>query len=431
MAFDTDGDIGVDVAIIGGGIMGHYLARQLADEYSICMVTDPSVRVETLESEGYFSAGYDGNDIGRIQPARRAAGYWRLWAESNGIAHDHAQARYALSEEDEAPTTRLWSDAALSYRKDVLPTVFERGSIAGDSAYVVENDLVLNPADVLRKLRSGFERCCLDGEVVKFAMASDEAIEYLEIDLAGELIPVMARYTVLAASGGNAGLLNKLALRRHDPAIRRDAVEHAKTCQAVRKRHLLCIRGDSLPSVAGRYGGLHIASHPASGSMRRIWIVNPPIDDHATTLGQEDLRFEPAVDGSIVSDTVAKLFAMSPELERLAPELEWSVYVRRKTEHPMMASPDTSDIGQPSPAKIETMGLEGFMALWPSHLSYSMVVGDVAAERIREALGPRAPDTDDLTTLDLARSDPEMVARWDRSDFPWTDWATFASTHDL
>ncbi len=432
MAADPGAELGVDVLIIGGGIMGHYLAQSLVPKYTVCLLTDPQIRVETIEAEGYFSAGYEGNDANRIQPARRAAGYWKLWAESNGVENDYAPTYFLVPPDDEIARTRLWTDAALVFhREDRVPSVFEGGSASSHLPYVVENDVIMNPAHVLGKLREGVEHCCLEGEVVKFIMASDEGIDYVEVDVNGELIPIVPRFTVLAASGGNAGLLSKVAVRTRDAEKRKDRVETAKTCQAVRKKYLLAARGSDLPLVAGHVNGLQITAHPLAGTNDRIWLVSPPIDDTLTTLGQEDLRFEVPVDPKVVAATIGTLFSTSPEIERIAHRLQWSVYVRRKTEHPMMAVRDTSSVGQPAPAKIETLGIDGFMALWPSHLSYSMIVGDVASERIGEYLGAPGDFSADLSVADLAGPLEPLRPRWDRDDFPWHDWDSFAKTHDI
>ncbi|MCX7620868.1 MAG: FAD-binding oxidoreductase [Acidimicrobiales bacterium] len=432
MAADPGAELGVDVLIIGGGIMGHYLAQSLVPTYTVCLLSDPTIRVETTESEGYLSAGYEGNDANRIQPARRAAGYWKLWAESNAIANDYAPTYFLVPPEDEIARTRLWTDAALAYhREDRPPAVFEGGAAGSHLPYVTENDVIINPAHILNKLREGIEHCCLEGEVVKFIMASDQGIDYVEVDVRGELIPIVPRYTVLAASGGNAGLLSKVAVRTRDAEKRKERVETAKACQAVRKKYLLTARGADLPLVAGHVDGLEITAHPLTGTDEHIWLVSPPIDDSLTTLGQEDLRFEVPVDPKVVAVTVEKLFALSPEVERIAHRLQWGVYVRRKTEHPMMAVRDTSSVGQPAPAKIETLGIDGFMALWPSHLSYSMIVGDVASERIGEYLGAPGDFGDDLSVADLAADLEPFRSRWDRDDFPWHDWDAFAKSHDI
>ena len=124
---------------------------------------------------------------------------------------------------------------------------------------------------------------------------------------------------------------------------------------------------------------------PASDD--NVWLVAPPIDDSQTTLGPDDLRFEPKADPAVVRDLLDRLFAMSPELEGMAPSLRWSCYAARKAQHPMMATNDSSLVAQPVPAKLDAFGLDGLLALWPSHLGYAMVLGDVVVERIEAELG--------------------------------------------
>src|SRR5262249_12096883 len=105
MAPPLDRDLGVDVLVIGAGIQGLYLARELSRTYSVCVVADPSVASGTLESDGYLSAGYDGNDANRAQPARRAAAWWRLWAESNGVPFELDPAWYVIPSSELATRT--------------------------------------------------------------------------------------------------------------------------------------------------------------------------------------------------------------------------------------------------------------------------------------------------------------------------------------
>ena len=98
----------------------------------------------------------------------------------------------------------------------------------------------------------------------------------------------------------------------------------------------------------------------------------------------------------------------------------------------MLAVPDTADVGQPVPARLETLGLRSFLALWPSHPSYTMILGDVAAERIAAELGPSAEFSDGVQPSDLRGFDArEYVDRWDRHDQPWWDWELFAEDHDV
>ncbi len=429
MAPHLDGDLGVDVLVVGGGIQGLYIARELSRTYSVCVVSDPSVASSTLESDGYLSAGYDGNDANRIQPARRAAAWWRLWAESNGVPFDADPAWYVVAPPDLSRRTRLWTDATLSSTQvDDLPPVFGAGSLSRDIPFRVETDIVMNPATLVTHLRQGIESRCIDGEVVRFGLFTDDAIDDVQVQVGDQLVPIVARYVVLAAGVGNADLLTKLAARFSDQAKRKASKELVAGCQAVRVQYQLVLRGPDLPVVSGRFGDFVVASHALINSNDNVWVVTPPIDDSLTTLGPTNLRFEPAIDPGVVASTVEQLLAMSPAIEKQAADLSWSVYASRRTQHPVLATADTSTVAQPVPAKIEKFGLESFLAVWPSHLAYAQFVGDAVAERITEALGPPGDYADGLQPADLGRTAPALIARWERPDYQWQEWATFTRT---
>lgn len=431
MAGSFEEDLGVDVLIVGGGIQGIYLARQLMNRYSVAILTDPDAPSETFDSPGYFSAGYEGTDVARIQPARRAAGYWKLWAESNGVPHDLAAAYAVVPPERDGITSRLWADATLVAKPAVaLPQIFGRGSLIDQPAYLLENDVVMNPTDFMAKLREGLDDRIIWGTVAKWGLATDTAIDFVEVQVGEELLPITARYVVLASNVGNGTLLHGLVARFRDHANRREAGEKVRTCQAVRRRLTLVARGAELPLVAGHYGPLQITAHPYGELGEYVWVINAPVDDRQTVLGPEDVRFDPLLDRDQLHTTLDQLFDIAPQVEKLAPGLQWSVYTARKTEHPSMAVPDASAVPQPAPAKLETLEMEGFVAVWPSHLAYAMIVGDVIAERIGQALGPAGDYAGGLQPEDFPRPPAEaFLSRWERSGFPWATWAQFTDEH--
>lgn len=432
MARYLDGDMCVDVLVIGAGIQGLYVAQSLRRRYSVCVLSDPAVEPETLQSQGYLSAGYDGNDAMRAQPARRAAGYWRLWAESNGVAHDYVPSLYVVPPEEQFSRPALWTDATLPYAEaDALPDVFAGGALGDGTPYVVESDVVMNPATVLNALRADVDDCCVTGSVVRFGLATDTAVDHVQIEVDDRIVPVVPRYVLLAAGVGNANLLSMIGKRFRDHARRKDAQDLARMSQAVRRSYLLCVRGRQLPLVSGWFGGLSVVAHPMTSRDEVVWLVAPPPDDALTTLGPDDLRFEPKVDPAVVRQTLERLFEISPELERQAPALHWSCYAARRAQHPMMATTDSSRVARPVPAKLDSFGLEGLLALWPSHLAYSMVLGDVVVERIQEELGAPADFGAGLHPAELEAAPPPSRARWDREIFPWRDWDSFARRYEF
>ena len=193
--------------------------------------------------------------------------------------------------------------------------------------------------------------------------------------------------------------------------------------QAVQRSYLLCLRGPHLPLISGWFGGLSIVSHPLTGSDDNVWLVAPPIDDAQTTLGPDDLRFEPKVDPAVVRDLLDRLFDMSPSLEGMAPSLRWSCYAARQG-----AAPDDGHERQlagsaTGAGQADAFGLDGLLALWPSHLGYAMVLGDVVVERIEAELGGPGEFGGGLRPSDVTLPPPSSSARWDRDNFPWRDRA--------
>jgi glycine/D-amino acid oxidase-like deaminating enzyme len=432
MAPDLDGDLGVDVLVVGAGIQGLYVARELARTYRVCVVGDPAVATGTLESAGYLSAGYDGTDPNRAQPARRAAAWWRLWAESNAVPFDPEPAWYLVPPSELVTRTRYWSDATLSATQcEALPLDFVGGSLSDAIPFRVDTDVVINPATLLTRLRTGIEDVILSGEVVRFGLVSDDVIDHVQVQLGEQVVPIVPRFVVLAAGVGNADLLTKLSSRFSDQAKRKATRELADTSQAVRCQYQLCLRGADLPDVNGHFGGLTIASHRRGDGDQRIWVVTPPADDARTVLGPANLRFELSVDPAAVADLVGRLRAMSPTIDQMAGDVEWSVYASRRTQHPSLAVPDTSTVAQPVPAKLEKFGLESFLAAWPSHLAYAQFVGDAVAERINDALGAPGDFSEGPQPSDLSDRPDSLRARWDGDDFPWQDWSTFSAAHGI
>lgn len=433
MARQGGGDLGVDVLILGSGLQACYLADALHPRFSVCVVEDPSLPIEVLDADGLFAAGYDGNDVARIQPARRAASFWRLWAIDRGLDPDAVPVLRTVPDAHARVRTALWSDATLPFEPGELPDALQGGSAEDAATYRTPNDVVLSPAAVLAGVRQRIEDRIIRGSVDSFATFTDEVIDLVELDVDGELVPVVARFVVAAADVGNAELLRRLASRFGDHDRRRAAQASVRDCQANVRQQVVALRGE-LPLIAGRFGDLWITAHPdPSGDPAGVvWLVSPPPDDRATTSGPDDVRFEVPVDSSVVAAVVEQLFELSPWLFRHAHRLDWAAWGRRRTQHPMLAAADRASVGQPVPARLDALGLEGFLALWPSHPAYAMVLGDVAAERIATHLGTSAWFSEGLEPSDLRTGAlPTPVDRWRDERTRWVDWDDFADAHHV
>jgi hypothetical protein len=429
MSEEPDGDLAVDVLVIGSGLQGLYVARALQHRYSVCVVSDPSIPSGTLEWSGHISAGYEGNDVARMQPARRAAGYWRLWAESNGVPHDYSPVYVVLPEHLGEAASRRWDDATLSYEPAPIPEVLEGGSLDGASSFRVDNDLVLNPAVALAQLHRGLEAMCIEGRVTRFGLVGDRAIDHVQVETGGGTLPVVPGYVVSAAGVGNAAVLDQIARRFADQSARLEHRETARRCQAVQRVPVVCIRG-ALPLIAGLFGELSIVAQPVTGTDEVVWVVAGVPDHTQTVLGIDDTRFEPTVGADVIARTVTQLFDLSPKIDYSADSLQWGTYVGRRVQHPSVAGPDADQLATPVPAKLETFGLEGFSALWPSHPGYSMILGDVVAERVTETLDEPMP-VDRMFERGGGGPLQVLPARWERPEFEWMSWSSFTADHGV
>jgi glycine/D-amino acid oxidase-like deaminating enzyme len=426
----------VDVLVIGGGLAALSIARELQRTHSVCVVVEPHVVYETYESNACFGAGYGGNDLVRIQAARRAAGYWHLWAESNNVPHDFSARLHLLGPEEERVRTRLWADAGLASSPVAprwLPPVLVAGAAVGRPLYVTENDVVMDPVRVAAELRAGLEDRLLAGTILRFGQIADAGIHYVQVELPdGRTAAITPGAVVLAADAANGTLLHKLVPTISSRARRREAVEVLRTCQAVRRRTTIVVRGD-LPLLSGNFDGTDIVALPVDGdgggthgegTEPAVWIVQPPVDDTLTVVGPDDVRRPPKLDLTEAAATIDRLFELCPEVRKRARKLSWGAFVARRTQHPASAALDRSLVAEPVPAKLETFGVPGFVAAWPSHLAYNSLISDHVTERVRQSLPTGGVRPDDAALAAMPRPAPEaFLARWDRPDFVWHDWS--------
>ena len=60
-----------------------------------------------------------------------------------------------------------------------------------------------------------------------------------------------------------------------------------------------------------------------------------------------------------------------------------------------------------------------------------MVLGDVVVERIEAELGGPADFGGGLRPSEVSIGQPQSRSRWDRDNFPWRDWGSFAARYEF
>lgn len=427
---DAGDDFTVDVLVIGAGAQGRYVANALAPRYSVCVLTDPAVGATTLDTPGLVSAGYTGNDAVRMQAARRTAGFWRHWAETSDTRGASTPSFVSLFGPEVAPSTRRWEEAGLTYSRADLPHLLGDGRLSLEATtFRVDGDVVVDPGELLRSITPS-DVPFIDGTVSRFGLDADTVIDHVDIETLRGIVSVAPRFVVLAAGVGNAALLAAIARRFRDQSRRRLAGREARESQAVIDHHVVALRSAQLPVIAGTFGDIEVVAHPVPGSSDVVWLITARSASPRLAAGERDLRFDPPIDPERVAEIVRSLRTASPLIDAKPHDFEWSAYVTREAVHPVAAEGGPM-VGTPLPARLDAFGLDSFLALWPSHLGYTMLLGDVVAERVGAALGDSAGPIDPRL-LAVARSAPPAArSRWWSPSFLWHDWGTFAAIQGL
>lgn len=413
MAAPGPSDIGVDVAILGGGLAARILAGALHPRRSVCVVDDPAFTTERSTVDGYVSAGYGASDAREAASERQGAATWRLWAARQGIEAVGDTPWCTLPAAARPASIQRWADAGLAHEATGggLPRPFDAGAAAGEATFRLLEDLVVRPGEVLARARRPVEHRWLDRSVVRFRTFGDGVVDAVELEDAVDRrsIAVAPRLVVLAADGGNATLLGRLAMRLDGE--QRDGVRALRDAQVAHRRTVVGVRG-SLPLVSGRFGGCHVVAQPLTGSSDVAWLVRSTVESGRAVHGEEDLRFEPPLDRREAAALLARLLATAPELVDRAEELRWGAWTRRET-------------AGPAGAGVHDAGLPSLLALWCPELSASALAADAAAEWVERALGGRgargAEPDEPLPATGSAATEAPMS--WDRPDGPWRSWS--------
>lgn len=421
--------LAVDVLVIGAGIPALSIAHELHHRYAVCVVSDPEQPSESYDGPARFGAGYTGNDVERMRAAREAAIRWRRWAGRAGVPCEAAPVVHVMRPGAAGVTTRRWYDAGLTYDRILLADrPLGDGAAASQATFATPDSTVMDPGLVAGALRAGLEDRIVAARVERFGMITEQAVDVVELDVAGAgTVSVLPRFVVLAADAANSSLLQRLALAFKDRTRRRRAVEAARTCQAVRRRPTVAVRGD-LPPVSVHVDGLDVTSLPTGyGRGDVVWLMQLPVDDSDTVVGAEDVRFDPPLNGKVVGEGLDWLFELCPELHRRNKFLRWAAWTARETTSSIAASSEPDAATRPIPARIETLGMDAALAAWPSDLTFAGTVAAVVAERVGHALGdPLPPEGPEPASF--ARPAPESTqVRWLRPDHTWFGWGPFAA----
>lgn len=352
--------IHVDVVIIGGGIMGLWLLKDLKDRnyQAVLLECGQLGGQQTCHSHVYIHQGhiYAKEQRELVKGLRAATAEWSKW-----IAANHE--------------VRISRDSYFGYEN--------RGAFEDRKKLWTKLDLEAAPRDLsaLSALQGGDVKHlvsaqvdCLDGQKLVEALMKpiinsmvrikDSSLQASETadrqgvavsakDTRGKALNVHCRALVFAAGAGNRRLLGLVA---GDMPVSEPQLQ-------IRKAHMLVIKGpkDDLPPLVGifdDFGGLFIVSREAS-EQENVWLVSDNRSSHIQN-AEDWVVYSPR---SWLYGVLVNLESISRSVFARAGKFCWGIYEAPKAE----AKP--AKLGQIPEEEYIHPCSERVWAVWPTKLT--------------------------------------------------------------
>lgn len=408
--------IPVDVLILGGGIQGLALLRELSGEYSTLLVGDDLRFSETLHFHGYFSSGWNASNLEAARVYRRASTDWAARLQSYGVSPQQTSFHAALPPTLVDALRSNWEQAGIVAVEEAFPAPFDLAGLPDHRVFRFAQDLVFDGAAAVEQFREPVAERTRLGRAVGWERVGDK-ITRVDVQVGEELLQVEPGVVLAACGGGNAKVLKQLEV----PA------EQVRNCQFVRPLHMVLARGPRVPQVSGFLLDLVVVYHPFD-EHEGLWIVTLNPSEPKFTPGVIDMAKEPPIEPDLVQASLRKLAAVVPDFAALAEDCLWDVFVGWKTDAPGPDSGALLSLDYPVPYAINSFGIENFLAVWPNH----WCLATAAAEDVRRKVQPILPHKHEQPQLPHAPKLPDDARRdkWARSDRPWQSWSQFAKLYN-
>lgn len=408
--------IAVDLLVIGGGIQGLALMKELSADYSKVLV-GTSLRVsETLQFHGYFASGWNAANLEAARVYCQTAAYWRGDLARLGLPSQQSSFYAALPKETVAALHPNWHRAGIAFQNADCPRPFDLSRLPAHEMYHFPDDLIFDAGPFIAQLQKPFAGAMLEGKVTSLKV-HNQVVREASAQIGGETLAITPRYVLAACGAGNAALLQMAGI----------AEEQVARSQVVRPLHMVLARGPSIPSVSGYFLDLVVIAHPLDNG-ERLWLItyNPP--KPAFTGGAIDMSRDPAVDPAVVRTSLEKLADIIPGFDTIASQCLWDVYVGWKTDAPGGNQQALLRLEYPKPYEMQSFGIRNFLAVWPNHWCLATPAAQDAAKIVRDALQPSV-DMPGLPT-NQTPADPEAARmKYVRSSRRWRGWAEFAKEY--
>lgn len=399
--------VAVDVAIVGGGVQGLVLLRELISAgYQSVLITNGDLGSgQTLHSHGLLNSG-TGLVTGGLQ--RELHEFTLPYLRGIGLPLYGDDRSFLLAPDPVvAELAPLW-EANSYHPQRADPSNLPPGLESVAPVYRVQAFNV-DKRRMVAALSAGLERLILGGEVVE----ASKAVR-VRAKGSGETVSVGARSVVVAAGCGTKRLLRQVF--GVDDAVL-DRITYRKT-------HMICVRGPAsvLPDVGAVVAPeLIIVGHPSPASLESedplvTWYVTPT-DPAPTNHGEAPDDAATDIDVPVVTSGIEQLARLVPGLAQ-DERIQATVFAGYKQDFD----------GQPTRRACEMVdgGRNVIMAL-PSVLANAVPNAIDALSLIRQRLEANSavPEVRWNTGVTVGQLNEDAV------EIRWSNWSAFAHMYGV
>ncbi|WP_020412858.1 FAD-dependent oxidoreductase [Microbulbifer variabilis] len=407
--------IPVDVLILGGGIQGVTLIRQLIPEYSVILVDDELGDAESLHFHGYFSSGWNAANPQAAEIYRTAAQHWHKELANSGVNSRITDFHAALTPDFLKTVEGNWAGAAIPSEEVELPEIFDPDGLPPNRRFRFPDDLVFDGAAAYLSVSEPMRKHIYSGRLASFQLAGS-AIEQVALDIGGRSCEVRPELVISACGAGNAEVIRQLGV----------AEEQVQNAQLVRPLHMLLARGPNIPPVSAFLIDLIVMYHPLEGG-EGLWILtlNPEVPKFKA--GVVDMRIPPEIENDLLCASFKRLSSAMVAFEAWAQGCQWSVYAGWKTDAPGPDGDLLVQLEYPTPYQLDDFGLQNFLAVWPNHWGLAANVAEDAGKWVRTKLKSCHPQPGADSGLPPGPGIGHPIEnRWQSQELNWQSWEDFA-----
>ena len=403
--------IEVDVAVLGGGVMGLWLADQLRRlEYSVALFETGKLGAgQTGHSHVYIHRGHLYNDAKLLS---ELGGVWRDWEHyltetqrGRSVRRFDVEGRFVFFEANTAQDKEnLWSGFDLEYEDERVPAW-----ASGAKKCFLTKEACLDATSLTGALMGDGEHTRKIGHLVDITIQSDRVTSVTVEADDGRQLHVKPGFLAVCSGQGNQQVIDRL---REDSAV--DVDKAFK--QGVRYSYMLTVERDTLPWFAGvcpDRGGLFIVSRGSQDGV--VWLVSdsksyPGPNNESDWLGQ----------------VLPKLSSANAGLEAEKERIRWGIYEGPKAE--------ATTAGVNQGFGVESFGTTNLAFVWPSKLTLAPKVSDyLISDRIAPVMSSntrrRPPCSAQPAWRNFSRQPDIADERW--TGTPRMDWTSFKKQHTI